>query len=114
MIDKQAYSEMYATLLALGEGYISRIPQDVFEFIKSNSDESLMPKIDETKGFDEQGFSKDTIAMIAWLRLEFLCDSEEEKGELLDYLQTNKEKLKEVLMKTTSARELLKLLHKKG
>ena len=110
MITKQIFSEGYAVILALGEDYINRLPKDVFEFIKSNSSQSDMPAIDENKALDEQGLSKEALAMLAMLKLEYWCDSAEEKSELLRYLETNEEKIKETLMATTSTRELLRLI----
>ena len=114
MIDKQIYSETYAVLLALGEEYIKKIPEDIFEFIKSKSVEGLMPEIDHNKRLSEQGLLKDTIAMFACLRLNYLCKTEEEKQEFLGYLQTNEEELKQTLMNTKSARELLRLMKDNG
>jgi len=113
MIDKQIYSETYAALVALGEEYIKKIPEDVFEFIKKNSVSGLMPKIDQNKRFSEQGLSKDAVALIAYLRLNYLCKTEEEKRGFLEYLQTNEEELKETLMNTKSARDLLRIIKDK-
>jgi len=109
MIDAKIYSEGYAVILALGEDYIKRLPSDVFEFIKSKSESSYMPKI-ENKPINEQGLSEETMAMLAMLRLNYWCDSAQEKSEFLQYLETNEEKLKEILMKTASTRELLRLI----
>ena len=110
MIDKKTFSETYALILALGEDYIQKLPDDVFDFIKSQSERYLMPQIDENKPLDQQGLSKNAMAMIAILRLEYWCNSEEEKAEFLAYLESNQEKLNEILRSTSSARELINLI----
>jgi len=110
MIGKHIYSEAYAVILALGEDYINRIPEDVWEFIKEQSDEHLMPFIDSSKGLSEQGLSKKGLAMIAMLRINYLCNSEEEKANFLNYLETNEYELNKILMSTSSMREILKLI----
>ena len=108
--DSQTYSEAYAVLLALGEDYIRRIPSDVFEYIKSKSDISLMPQIDQSKGINEQGLCKRALAVIAMLKLDYLCDSEEERERFLEHLQANEDEIKQALGETKSAREFLRLV----
>jgi len=109
MIERKSYSEAYAVLLTLGDNYISKLPQDVFEFIKNKSAEGLMPIIDKSKGLSEQGLTQEGLAMVAMLRLKYLCESEEEKAEFLAYLKKNEQEIKEILMNTKSTRELLRL-----
>jgi len=104
MINKKVFSESYAILLALGEDYISRIPEDVLEFVKSKMDLDYLPQIDENKEFKDQPILKETFAMIAWLRLKYWCKSEEERAEFLEYLEISEEDL------MISTRELMKLL----
>jgi len=112
-MNEQVYAEGYAVILALGEDYIKRLPKDVFEFIKNKSNKYEIPNIDENKALDEQGLSQEALAMIAMLRLDYWCDSEEEKAEFLKYLDITEEQINEILMSATSTRELLKLLHPK-
>ena len=110
MNEKQMYSEVYAVLLKLDEEYTSRIPEDVFETIKEQSDEALMPEIDENKGLGDQGLSKDAIALMAYLRLEYWCDSEEEKREFMEYLKANGEEMDNMIAATNSLRGRLHLI----
>ena len=91
MNDQKMYSEVYAVLLNLSERLMSRIPEDVVETIKGQADEALMPIIDENKGLDEQGLSNDAMAFMAMLKLDYWCDSDEERQEFEDFLkQINK------------------------
>ncbi|MCL2739907.1 MAG: hypothetical protein FWE47_01750 [Oscillospiraceae bacterium] len=112
MIDKTTFSQAYAVIVALGDEYISRLPEDVLALFKKQSNDAYMPKIDAEKPLREQGLSEEAMAMIAMLRLEYWCDTQEEKDELLNYLETNQQKLEEILGVTNSARELLRLIRK--
>ena len=112
MIDKKVYSEVYAVLVALGVGYIDRIPNDFLEFLRNQQDLSYKPEIDDNKALNEQNISKETLAMIAMLELEYWCNSDEEKAELLQLLGKNEQKLREVLESATCTRDLLRMLRK--
>ena len=108
--DKQTYSEAYAVLLALGEDFIRRIPSDVLDYIKDKSDVSLMPQIVQSNSVNEQGLCNRALAVIGMLKLNYLCDSEEERARFLDHLQTNEEELKRELGEARGMRELLRLV----
>jgi len=110
MDERQMYSEVYAVLLALGDESVSKIPEEVFEVIKDMSDEALMPKIDENKGIDEQGLSKDGMALLAALNLNYWCETEEEKKEFEEYLKANEQEIKDIMMATNSLRERLHMI----
>ncbi|GHV18286.1 hypothetical protein FACS189425_06630 [Clostridia bacterium] len=116
-MNKRLYSEVYAILEALAEDfgseYVSRIPGNVITFIANSRDESYSPILDENKGYHEQGLSEDAIAILAMLKLNYLAETNEEKQELLELLNTNEETLNEKLRGATSTRELMKLLKKK-
>ena len=109
-IDTQTYSETYATILALGEDYINRVPQDIFEFIKNQSDTDYLPQIDQNKALNEQGLSDNTLAMIATLHYNYWCNSEEEKAILWAVFEANQKKLDEKLNSTTDLGCNLKLV----
>lgn len=107
------YSEVYAILVALGEGYIDRIPSEMLDFIRKGQDANYTPDIDESKPLNKQNIQKETLATIAMLELNYWCNTDEEKAELLHLLEINEQKIKEVLESATCTRELLKLLKKK-
>lgn len=103
-------SEVYAVIMASGQDYIDLIPEEVMEFITQKKDPYYTPLIDEDKALDEQGFEKETIAMIAVLKLNYWCETEQEKSELLAHLETNEQELQKQLGSSKSARELLRML----
>ena len=110
MSDKRLYSEVYAVLSALGGDFVTQIPIDVITLISNERDLNYNPIIDESKGLHEQELGKETIAFIAMLKLNYWCESDEEKQELLDLLDTNEEKLKALLRSITNTRKLLAML----
>ncbi|MDR1101938.1 MAG: hypothetical protein LBL34_06265 [Clostridiales bacterium] len=115
-MNKRLYSEVYAILEALredfGADYVARIPADVLKFISDSRDTEYTPILDKNKGYHEQGLSDDAVAALAMLKLNYLCETDEEKAELLNLLDTNEQALNEKMKSTTSALELLRLIRR--
>jgi len=102
-------SELYAALTMLGDDYISKIPQELWGCICEMRSTHVFV-IDGNKPLDEQGLSEDAVAMIALLKLNYWCETEDEKTELLNLLYTNEEKLKERVASAANTRELMKII----
>lgn len=109
MINSKVYSEVYATIFALGDEYVDKTPIDVMDFFDEERDEDYLPEIDQNKALNEQGLEEDTVTIIAMLKLNYWCETEEEKAEFLAFLKTNEATLQEKLMASGSTRELLRL-----
>ncbi len=92
MEQNKVYSEVYAVLSALNNEYIRKTPRKILDKIEKSRDPSYTPNIDETKPLDEQGLSKEAIAMLAALKLDYWCESEEEKEALRKILIANDQK----------------------
>ena len=88
----QVYAEVYAVLSALGGEYIRKIPQNVLNVIADQRDKQLEKRIDEEKPLEEQNLSQSAIAMLASLKLDYWCETEQEKQELRSLLRLNDEK----------------------
>lgn len=110
MLSQKTLSEVHAVVMSSGKEYVDLIPTDVLDFIVKNKDNNYTAIIDENKALDQQGFEQETIAMIAMLKLNYWCRTEQEKAELLAHLETNEQELKEQLGSSKSARELLRML----
>lgn len=92
----KAYSEVYEIVNLLEEEYSSRIPKKVLNFFDEARDKEYKPIIDINKPLNEQDLQRDTMILIAILDLNYWCDSEEEKQELLEMFNKNTElKIKE-------------------
>ena len=92
----KAYSEVYEIINLLEEEYSERIPKKVLEFFDETRDKEYKPTIDVNKPLNEQNLQRDTMIILAILDLNYWCDSEEEKKELIDMFNRNTElKIKE-------------------
>lgn len=106
-------SEVYATVTAMGEQYIKRIPKDVWAKIIAHKNDDYTPYVDENKRLSQQGLAEDTITFIAMLYRDYWCDTEEERRSLLALFAKNEEGWQAKLSQTSSIRNLLKMSHKK-
>lgn len=89
-----AYAEVDAILELLEDELVNRIPEKVREFFKDEKDKEYKPTIRSDIGLDEQNLKAETISILTLLQLNYLCDSEDEKQEILNELQEN-DRLKE-------------------
>lgn len=88
----QVYAEVYAVLSVLGGQYIRKIPQNVLDIIANQRDMLREYKIYEDKPLEEQNLSKEALALLAALKLDYWCESEQEKTKLQNLLRLNEEK----------------------
>ncbi len=82
-------AEVLGILNTLGEEYIDKIPQSVLDHLKQNCDVESISEYDKTKSIMEQGISKEAIALFTLLKIQYFCDSEEEKKRLIEKIQKN-------------------------
>lgn len=88
----QVYAEVYAVLSVLGGQYIRKIPQNVLDTIANQRDMSYECKIYEDKPLEEQNLSNEALALLASLKLDYWCETKQEKAALQNLLQLNDEK----------------------
>ena len=87
----RVYAEVYAVLSALSGEYIRKTPHNVLNVIAEKRDRSYEFKIDENKPLEEQNLSKEAIALLTVLKLDYWCENQAEKKELQDLLILNEE-----------------------
>lgn len=88
-----AYSEVNEVLNLLEDECLSKIPQKFRDFVFEMRDEEYKPILSAEKSLLEQNVSEEAMIILATIYLSFLCDSEEEKQELLkDFAKNEKEK----------------------
>lgn len=92
---KRAYSEVYEILKLVDTEYFDKIPKKFVEFLKREKDNNYIPNINENIPLEEQKLLNDTINILAMIKLDYWCSSEEEKSELLKLLNENEKKHKE-------------------
>ena len=91
----KAYSEVYSFLNALGEEYINKIPKSVYSIIRDNRDKSYNPTYSKDQNVEKNLFSKEALALIAALNLQYFCTDEIQKKELKSIYLKNDEIEKE-------------------
>jgi len=78
----------------LSEDDLLKIPQDVRKAIKENKDKEYIWNYDETKPLKEQEVSRDTIAILSYLNMEYLLN-EEQKDFMKQLHNANEKKLED-------------------
>jgi len=91
MNNQIAYAEVDAILELLEEDYKKRVPNKIRDFFKEEKAEDYNPKIDVQKSLLEQNLQRETFVLLTILELNYWCNSEEEKKELLKELNENEE-----------------------
>ena len=89
-----AYAEVDAILELLEDEYVNRIPAQVREFFKKEKNKEYILNIRSDIGLDGQKIKAETISLLTLLQINYLCDLEEERKEILKELQEN-DRLKE-------------------
>lgn len=91
---KIAYAEVDAILELLDSEYTEKVPVKIREFIKENKDTEYRPNIDPNESLADQDLRKETVSFLTLLQLNYWCESEEEKQEILREL-VNTDKIRE-------------------
>ncbi|MDR1102057.1 MAG: hypothetical protein LBL34_06900 [Clostridiales bacterium] len=112
MTAAKIFSEVYAILQALGGSFTSKIPADVLERIEKERDMDYTVHINENKPIDRQGLSGDSMAMLAYIRLEYWLTDEQDKQGFLEFLKKNENEFNEKLANSGSLRAILARIKK--
>lgn len=86
MTKRQMYSQVNSIINELGDEFISKLPEDVYNTILENRDVNYNPKINLAKSLGKQKVTKEALSMIAYLHVKYWSTQEE------------KEKIKEILI----------------
>ena len=86
-----AYSEVSTILNMLEDEYKERVPKNVMDFFEEERDKEYNPIIDVNIPLEKQNLKRKTLVLLAILNLNYWCDSEEEKQEILDSFAKNEE-----------------------
>lgn len=105
---RKAYSEVDAILTLLGSEWIEKISSKFLTFIKTEKDPNYVANIKPDIYLEEQNLLPETISILAMLKLDYWCETEEEKEELLNMLNENERAYQEELSKKYSVESLFK------
>ena len=93
----KAYAEVDKILSFMQISYIEKVPKKLRELFKNEKLKDYDPNIDKNIPLNEQNLERKTYAILAMLDLNYWCDNEEEKQELLKaYSNNDKKRQKEL------------------
>ena len=92
-----AYAEVYEILSFMEQKYVDMIPLKLLELFKEEKEKEYKPNIKPTIPLDEQNLQKKTLSILAMLNLNYWCEDENEKKELIAlYAENDKRKEEEL------------------
>lgn len=92
---KIAYAEVCEILSLMEKKYVNKIPKDLLNMFEEEKSKEYVPKIDTSKPLDKQDLQRETLVILATLNLNYWCESEEEKEELLKEYANNDKKFEQ-------------------
>lgn len=87
-----AYAEVDTILSLMNEKYVNRIPEKLRDIFKDEKSSDYKPNIDPKRSLNEQNLQRETLVILATLSLNYWCESEEEKQELIKAYSENEKK----------------------
>ena len=94
---KKSYVEILEILKHMDKIYVDKIPKKLIDFLKENRANDYEFKYDSTVEIGQQKLNDNTLALLAMLNLNYWCDSEEHKRELIKKYTENEQKYQEEL-----------------
>ena len=105
---KEAYTEISKILYCMDEKYVKKIPNKLKEFFKSNSLPNYNFNVDMNKPLSEQNLKRKTLAILAMLNINYWCEDEKHKQDLLNKYNENEKLYLEELREKHTPNNLLK------
>lgn len=93
MKDKKYLVEVDGVLNQLSKEELIKIPEEIRNVIKDKKDKNYLWHYDDTKELSEQNLSRDAIAMLSYLNMEYLLN-EEQKLLMTELHKVNEKKKK--------------------
>ena len=94
---REAYVELLEILKRVDEKLVEKIPEDLLRFFNRNKSQEYEYVYDDNKSLSEQNLSSLTLSILAMLNLNYWCESEEHKQELLNRYNENEDRYQEEL-----------------
>lgn len=94
---QNVYNEVYGILLAFGDSFIAKVPEEVLKNITRNMSYTIkngqkkydIPKYNLKVSLNIQGVSKEALAIIYYIYYNYWCVSEKEKKYLETLIKNN-------------------------
>lgn len=107
-ITRQAYSEVTEIINLLDEDDRKKIPLNLRKYFEKERDKKYNKTIDLSISMKEQGLKRETIAIIAMLNLNYICNDKSEKEKLQKKYGENERKYQEELSKKYNINNIFK------
>lgn len=104
----KAYAEVDEILSFMEDVYIDKIPKKLRELFKNERLEDYKPNINPKIPLDEQKLQKETFSILAMLNLNYWCEDEKEKQDLIAIYSENDRKKEEELREKYNPDKLFK------
>lgn len=104
----KAYAEVDKILSFMENKYVEKIPNKMREMFKNEKLEGYNPDIKPNIPLDEQNLQRKTLSILAMLNLNYWCESEQEKQELIALYSENDRKKEEELREKYNPDNLFK------
>ena len=92
----KAYAEVDEILSFMEDVYIDKIPKKLRELFKNERLEDYKPNVDPKIPLDEQKLQKKTFSILAMLNLNYWCEDEKKKQDLIAIYAENDRKKEEL------------------
>ena len=108
----KAYAEVDEILANMESIYVEKIPKKIRELFSNNRLEGYTPNINSKIPLDEQNLQKKTYSILAMLNLNYWCENENEKQELIAiYAENDRKKEEELREKYNPEKKWIKVQH---
>ena len=94
---KNSYAEILEILKNMDKIYVDRIPKKLIKFFEENKSNVYDFKYNSELKLNQQNLNENTLALLAMLNLNYWCESEEHKEELIARYNENEQKYQEEL-----------------
>ena len=105
---QEVYCEVDAILEMMEEKYVNKVPSQLRKLFKEQKDKKYEPKIYANIPLTEQNLKRKTIVILAMLNLNYWCEDEKEKQDLIQMYCENDRKREEELREKYNPDNLFK------
>lgn len=105
---KMAYCEVDIILGQMEEEYVNKVPTELRKLFKEQKRMNYSPKIKSDVPLADQNLMRKTIAILAMLNLNYWCEDEKEKQDLIQMYAENDRKKEEELREKYNPDNLFK------